>query len=249
MTVSTYRTAPNPDNGSLTDLIIGGLDTEDGILVAPGILFNPSGPIDAVVFINFNDPNLGVATYVPGMTGRVVVYLQGGDDLLITISVDPSSDHPMWVDGGAGADVIIGSLLNDSLSGGLGDDVIIAGSGNDLVYGVDGNDFILGGFGADTIFGGSGGDWIITGDLSETEDVPEGAVDEWQFGGGSYATRTNNVLNGGGLNTGPVVPGFHVIDDVSADEVYGEADEDFFWMDLTQDISPDRVLTEIQVAL
>ncbi len=64
--------------------------------------------------------------------------------------------------------------------------------------------------------------------------------------GGSYASRTNNVLNGGGLNTGPVIPGFHVVDDTSADAVYGEADEDFFWMDLTQDISPDRVLTEVQ---
>ncbi len=247
VTVTTFRTAPNPNNGSLTDFIVGGLSAEDGIVIGPGVIVDPFASNQSLFYYNFNAPSEGF-TVIEAITGRVVVYLQGGDDLLITASADPSSDHAMWVDGGDGSDVIVGSLLNDTLYGGVGDDVIIGVAGDDLIYGNEGNDFVVAGFGADTVFGGAGSDWIIAGDLSETEDVPEGAVDEWQFGG-SYASRTNNVLNGGGLNTSPVVPGFHVVDDTSADEVYGEADEDFFWMDLSQDVSSDRVLTEIQVAL
>ncbi len=178
----------------------------------------------------------------------MVVYLQGGDDLFITISSDLSREHSLFVDGGDGSDVIVGGLLNDTLIGGDGEDALIGVDGDDLINGGVGNDFVVGGFGADTVFGGSGSDWIVAGDLSPTEDVPEGAVDEW-WSGGSYSSRTSNVLNGGGLNTGPVVPGLHIIDDTSADAVYGEGDEDFFWVDLTIDTTPDRLLTETKVAL
>ncbi len=104
----------------------------------------------------------------------------------------------------------MGGILDDTLYGGDGDDVIVALTGDDSSS--EGLETTSSSrvTGADTIFGGLGGDWIITGDLSDTEDVPEGAVDEWQFGG-SYASRTAHVLNGGGLNAGPVIPGFPLL--------------------------------------
>lgn len=291
VTVSTYRTAPNPNNGSLTDLIVGGLATEDGILVVPGFLFNPSGPSDAIVFINFNDPNLG-ATYVPGVTGQVLVYMQGGDDLIVAVGtgsgplsqtvvihggdgndtvttsdggaplvvyggadndliVGIENGSAIFADGGDGSDFILGSDFADTLYGGDGDDGIVGGlfptDAGDLIYGGAGRDVVLGGFGADTIFGGAGDDFLMTGGLGE--EPPEGFNLEW-WSPNDYATRTNNIQTGaGGLIVGPMVPGFHIIDDGAADEVYGEGDQDYFWMSLTQDTSPDRVLTEIQVAL
>ncbi len=76
--------AQTHNNGSLTDLILGGLDTEDGIMLSAGSSFVPSASNTSVFFYNFNAPGEG-SQLVEGITGRVVVYLQGGDDLLINL--------------------------------------------------------------------------------------------------------------------------------------------------------------------
>jgi PhoPQ-activated pathogenicity-related protein len=290
LNVSTYRTAPNPNNGSLTDLIIGGLPTEDGLLVVPGFLSNPSATPDVITFVNFSDP---AGSYdIPGVTGRVVVYAQGGDDLIVVVGngTGPLS-QTVWlyggdgndtftttdlgaplviygeagndfiagvengafifVDGGDGSDFILGSGFADTIYGGEGDDAIVGGfsptDAGDLIYGGEGRDLVLGGFGADTIFGGTGSDFLMAGALGD--EPPEGFNLEW-WSTNDYATRTNNILSGGGgLISGPMVPGVHIIDDGAADVVYGEADEDFFWVNLTVDTTPDQIVSETRVSL
>jgi Ca2+-binding RTX toxin-like protein len=56
------------------------------------------------------------------------------------------------MDGGDGADVLIGSPGNDTLLGGAGDDVLIGGGGQDILDGGTGNNILLNsavsGFGA-----------------------------------------------------------------------------------------------------
>jgi Ca2+-binding RTX toxin-like protein len=62
------------------------------------------------------------------------------------------------VKGGAGADNIIGSVLNNELTGNAGNDTVDGGAGNDKVSGSGGDDRLLGNVGNDKIFGGDGRD-------------------------------------------------------------------------------------------
>ena len=55
----------------------------------------------------------------------------------------------VMLEGGAGADELLGQL---------GDDVITGSAWSDLIYGGEGNDFINGGFGSDRVNGGTGAD-------------------------------------------------------------------------------------------
>jgi Ca2+-binding RTX toxin-like protein len=204
-----------------------------------------SGPLSQTVVIHGGDGNDTVTTSDGG--APLVVYGGADNDLIVGIE----NGSALFADGGDGSDFILGSDFADTLYGGDGDDGIVGGlfptDAGDLIYGGSGRDVVLGGFGADTIFGGAGDDFLMTGGLGE--EPPEGFNLEW-WSPNDYATRTNNIQTGaGGLIVGPMVPGFHIIDDGAADEVYGEGDQDYFWMSLTQDTSPDRVLTEIQVAL
>lgn len=75
--------------------------------------------------------------------------------------------------GNGGADVIIGSDLdetivggndNDHLEGRAGNDKLYAGGGADIVYGGRGNDTLNGGNGDDYLEGGSGNDTLLGGD-------------------------------------------------------------------------------------
>ena len=62
------------------------------------------------------------------------------------------------VNGGAGADQILGSSLSESINGGDGNDWIYAGPGADQLMGGTGNDTLLGGAGADSLQGDDGND-------------------------------------------------------------------------------------------
>ena len=64
--------------------------------------------------------------------------------------------------GGAGADVLIGNSLSNSLSGGLGEDVLYSLSGDDTLYGGRGDDQLHGGHGKDTaVFQGLSRDYKV----------------------------------------------------------------------------------------
>lgn len=71
----------------------------------------------------------------------------------------------LFITGGSGDDILIGSQGTDTVSGGLG---------NDTIYGHGGFDSLDGGMGADTIYGGSGHATIVGGDGADTVHVAKG---------------------------------------------------------------------------
>lgn len=87
-----------------------------------------------------------------------------------------SGTHPIWVYGGAGNDLIVGTngadflcggLGNDTMRGSGGDDLMLGGLGDDKMYGGNGKDLMLGETGADRMFGDQGNDILDGGDQDD----------------------------------------------------------------------------------
>jgi len=109
--------------------------------------------------------------------------LAGNDELNATNFV--ALKTPLYVDGGAGDDVIRGSMANDTLIGGPGRDYLHDLRGDDIVNGGDGDDWIFNYFN-DTIFGRRG--------MNEyAAQLPAGDVDHDSYFGGAG----NDVINAG----------------------------------------------------
>src|SRR5262245_48026611 len=72
------------------------------------------------------------------------------------------------INGGVGADSLVGAGGNDTMSGGNGNDTMAGGAGNDSLNGGAGNDTLDGGTGNDTMTGGAGNDIYI---VDTTTDV------------------------------------------------------------------------------
>ncbi len=77
------------------------------------------------------------------------------------------------LEGGIGADTVLGGADNDSIVGGAGTDTLDGGTGADTLSGGDEDDFIRGGYGDDSIECGDGDD-ILMG--SDGEDVVQTIV-------------------------------------------------------------------------
>jgi len=73
-------------------------------------------------------------------------------------------DDGLAMDGGNGADRIIGTAGEDWLGGGNGDDRLSGHDGHDVLDGGNGADFLLGGSGIDRLTGGRGDDRLDGGD-------------------------------------------------------------------------------------
>lgn len=78
----------------------------------------------------------------------------------------------LFVRGGNGDDVILGSAAGDALSGDDGDDVILAFDGDDALAGEAGDDVLDGGAGYDTLFGGPGDDVFLNGEVIDQNGSP-----------------------------------------------------------------------------
>ena len=72
-----------------------------------------------------------------------------------------TDDTPVMVDGGDGADTLIGDAGDDTL---MVWDQNIGGDGSDVINGGDGDDTLLGGLGSDTLIGGGGADVVDGGE-------------------------------------------------------------------------------------
>jgi Ca2+-binding RTX toxin-like protein len=265
VSVVTARTAPNPNNPSLTDLIIGGTSGDDFIIAGAGNIYDLYAGPNAVFYVNFNTSEIEL---FPSVTGRLISYLQGGEDVFNTVSVN----LPQLIYGGEGSDVLFGSPGSDLLDGGNGDDIligatdlatggdtIIGGEGNDILWGSEADDSILGGngrdwivgsvsdlAGADTIFGGAGEDMIMSGFfLVEDEETVTTYMEEW-VSNDTYSNRVNHLMGNlaGGLNVGTLQVGGNVFNDSSVDVVLGEGDQDFLFVDLQQDVASDIAIGE-----
>lgn len=169
---------------------------------------------------------------IVGGLGNDVVVGEGGNDYLF---------------GNEDFDVVIGLGGDDYIDGGSGDDILVGDEpgtpGNDTIFGSAGRDIIFAVLGSDLISGGTGDDLIISGDgdFGFFGDNLIAIRDEW-LSGNSYATRVANISGtgpGGANGTAYIQPGVNVFDDGAVDTVYGNEDNDWFIVSLTQDITPD----------
>ncbi len=207
--ISQWALQPNPTRPDLTDFVFGGGPAHESFTItssAPGVVTLTKGVIGSTGSSTVTGP-------ISGVTGRVVVFGQGGNDLLSAEGFASSIEfHGGTGDdtllGGSGDDLLygedgadshVGGLGNDSIYGGTGDDVAQGGDGFDVLVGEDGddsldgglsNDVLLGRGGNDTLLGGLGFDFLLGDD---GDDVLEGGDDsDWLFGGAG-----NDILLGG----------------------------------------------------
>ncbi len=160
----------------------------------------------------------------PEREGAVIVGTPCADHIVVPPTVT-------YVDGGAGDDVIEGSLTtsastaavtaaagscevechlevgSQTFEGGPGDDIVYGDRGNDILRGSAGDDRLFGGIGDDRLEGGPGNDWLSGGFGSDTIDGGEG--DDFVRGDG---TIDHIFDTGGGYDTlsfaTGVTPGF-----------------------------------------
>lgn len=152
------RGASDPDGDALA---IENLTVSSGTLSpsSQGWLFNAEALMLGPVTITYTitDGALNVAQTAHFSVVRNVV--EGGDGADILLGTMCADD----IDGGKGDDNIDARGGADVIAGGAGDDHIVAGAGNDTVVAGAGNDIVYAGAGDDRVSGGSGDDWIDGG--------------------------------------------------------------------------------------
>lgn len=155
-------------------------------------------------------------TSLPVGTTSIVVYGQGGNDIVIAA---PNTNVPMTVYGGAGNDIIVS---------GSGDDVLIGGEGDDIITGGSGRDLMIGGAGRDTLIGGAADDILIAG-IANFSAVDILAIMAIWNGSGSFASRVGALSDYTSS----------VIDDNAVDILLGSGGTDWFFANLVADGSGD----------
>ncbi len=155
-------------------VFVEGTDNPDVILIHK-VVGDPSG---FVVSVNDDAQNMSL----PSPFSVIDVASHDGNDSII---VDADVAINTILDGGEGADTIIGGAGNDTLSSrqdtpsGIADDTIIGtdghdqfdgGAGQDTIFGSTGDDTITGGVGNDCIRGGDGDDLIFGSDGNDSID-------------------------------------------------------------------------------
>lgn len=137
-------------------------------------------------------PLLGPAVTIPGGNA-----LGAGCNIATTNTIN----------GGSGADLLIGSTGSDLINGGDGNDLLVGAGGGDILNGDDDNDLIIGGGSADEIHGGPDVDLLIGLD-----------GDDCIFGGGGQ-TLTRGSLS---VELGDIFFGWKGNDQI----VSGESEDD-----------------------
>jgi Ca2+-binding RTX toxin-like protein len=100
-----------------------------------------------------------------------------GNDIVLVDESFGVFNVPTTIDGGDGADVLVGDTGPVRLVGGAGNDLLLGGDAVDQLLGGDGNDTIDGNKGADVAFGNGGNDTFIwdAGDGSDAFDGQDGS--------------------------------------------------------------------------
>lgn len=232
--VKPWGLLPSARWPGLTDLVVGGTDGVDAFYFVP----NGAG-IQILQFVVNSVFATNSVTFT-GVTGDIVAYGRGMTDLLL--SAVPNRSAVFY--GQGGDDVLVGSFGNDLLDGGDGNDLLMGYGGNDTLLGGAGADLLFGGSGADRLEGSAGSDLLIAG-LTAYDQVSEAlyAIQrEWV----SSRTYNQKIANLMGTGTGPrnngstfLTPNFTLTDDNAIDTLFGQADQDWFIYEITQDIGSD----------
>jgi Ca2+-binding RTX toxin-like protein len=120
-------------DGASDSVIINATTNSDAITVAgtPATGINVSG-LQATVNITGSEPALD----------SLFINALGGDDVVIATDLQ-AGVILLTEDGGAGADILIGSQGADVLLGGAGDDILNGGAGQDVLDGGTGNNVVI----------------------------------------------------------------------------------------------------------
>lgn len=237
VTVRDWALQADPLDATKTNLVWGGTSGVDAFAFTSGFVLIQA--LNNQFYANW------LLTPVGNFNGKLVVYGQGGADLLLADIVGA----PMLLDGGDGDDILVGGRGSDTLLGGNGNDLLIGGTlsvdGADSILGGEGNDILIGGLGADTLRGGGGSDLLMTGSTRFTPDLASalyGIQSEWTSGR-PIQQRINNILGVGTAerNNGQsfLIRGVTALNDDAVDAVFGDAGEDWGLLDYGRDIAGD----------
>src|SRR5438105_7784816 len=126
--------------------------------------------------------------------GHVVVYSQGGDDIIKTAAQTLGGaltyvNVPVLFFDGNGNDTL-------NVSGSSANNVLVGGGGTDRLIGGQGRDILIGGAGQATLQAGSGGDILIGGttDYDNNAAALAAFLAEWGSAD-SYSTRMARLTN------------------------------------------------------
>jgi Ca2+-binding RTX toxin-like protein len=115
--------------------------------------------------------------FTPAVVNVITFNAAGGNDRLTN-----TTDKPISMLGGDGADTLIGGIGNDTFLGGAGNDSLNGGGGNEVAFGGDGKDTLLGGSGMDLLLGEAGNDKVNGGGF--TGDTVSGGLGDDTLDGG-----------------------------------------------------------------
>jgi Ca2+-binding RTX toxin-like protein len=162
----------------------------------------------------------GVSQGVFAPTGRILVYGQAGDDVVL---LDGSIQNAAWIRGGAGDDWLLGGAGNNILFGEEGEDVLLGNSGRNL---------LIGGLGADLLLGRPGDDILVGGSTSwdADETALSAIMAEWTSAA-DYQTRVAHLrgTTPGGVNGNFLLDSTTVLDDLEVDLLSGGGGLDWFF--------------------
>jgi Ca2+-binding RTX toxin-like protein len=130
-------------DGAADSVIVNGTNGNDVIAVAGSAAGVTVSGLTAVVTITGSEGNLD----------QLTVNALGGDDVVNASTLQQGAFATLTVNGGAGADLLIGSKGDDLMIGGTGNDTALMGAGNDtFVWSPgDGSDIVEGQAGFDTL--------------------------------------------------------------------------------------------------
>jgi Ca2+-binding RTX toxin-like protein len=162
---------------SVTDVLVSNFSmfVRDGYSGGDDVSLDQNG---GAVTVTTSSPNYAPATYSTNTFSTVYVQTLSGND---TITAGAGFSLPLWVDAGAGNDLVRGGQGNNYIEGGSGNDTLYGGPKDDELVGLDGNDLLDGGGNDDLLYGGSGNDTLYGGSGSDTLDG--GAGNDWLDGG------------------------------------------------------------------
>jgi Ca2+-binding RTX toxin-like protein len=132
--------------------------------------------------------------------------------------------------------LLFGGDGNDTLdaSGSTANNVLVGGAGNDGLYGGSGRDLLIGSFGADALRAGGGGAIVIGGNTDYDANVQAllAIMKEWGRTDADYNTRIKHLQGtlAGGLNGSYRLTTTTVHDDNNADNLFGGAGMDWFFV-------------------
>ena len=180
--------------GEGSDLLDGGAGDDTLLSDGNDVLHGGAGT-DTVKFTSDDGVQLDLSdAEIESVLGSL------GDDELSALGLKDA----IYMNGGAGNDILSSGAGEDSLLGGSGDDILDGGLGNDVLDGGAGDDRFVGNEGADTMLGGDGQDTV---DYSGSDQGIELSLETGGTAGDAAGDTFNGIENVIGTNQDDVIAG------------------------------------------